>query len=136
MLLGQSSSGTVSGRVVDTSGGAVARRLLPNPVVKALFDGWQVSDITTLKSGARQGISFSESPSVNFLGGGDAARTLMVANPNLPSGQRTFNEFFNTAAFAEPIPMSPSSCTVNGCPAPTIANLPLAIRGICSSRCA
>jgi hypothetical protein len=98
-------------------------RLLPNPVVKALFDGWQVSDITTFESGAPQGISFTESPGVNFLGGGDGARTLMVANPTLPSGQRSFNEYFNTAAFAEPTPMSPSSCTVNGCPAPTLANL-------------
>ena len=30
----------------------------------------------------------------------------MVANPNLPSGQRDVNQWFNVAAFAEPIASS------------------------------
>lgn len=42
---------------------------LPNPVVKLLLDNWQISDITTFESGAPQGVSFSDSPSVNFVGG-------------------------------------------------------------------
>jgi hypothetical protein len=97
--------------------------LLYSKAVSAILGGWQVSDITTFESGAPQGISFSESPSVNFLGGGDPARTLIVGNPNLPSGQRTFNEWFNTSTFAEPVPVSPSACNAAGCPSPQLVNL-------------
>jgi len=63
-------------------------RVLPNPVVKALFDGWQISDITTFESGAPLGITMGESPTVNITGssgssgGGDNPRPLMVGNPN------------------------------------------------------
>jgi hypothetical protein len=91
-----------------------------NWLVKAVFDGWQISDITSFLSGPPMTVSMGTSPSVNFLGGGDAARPLMVGDPN---GPHTFLQWFNPAAFAEPIPISPSSCTVNGCPAPTLANL-------------
>jgi hypothetical protein len=98
-------------------------QFLPNPVVKLLLDNWQIADITTFESGAPQGVSFSESPSVNFVGGGDGVRVLMVGNPNLPKSQRTFNEYFNTAAFAEPVPMSPSACNAAGCPPLQIANI-------------
>jgi hypothetical protein len=98
-------------------------RVLPNRFVKTVFDGWQVSDITSFISGAPLAVSMGTSPSVNFTGGGDGARPLMAGNPNLPKDQRTFLKFFNTAAFAEPIPISPSSCTNAGCPPITVANI-------------
>jgi hypothetical protein len=98
-------------------------RLLPNAFVKAVFDGWQISDTTSFISGAPLAVTMSESPSVNFAGGGDLSRPLMVGNPNLPGGQRGVNNWFNVAAFAEPIPMSPSSCNAAGCPPVTIANI-------------
>jgi len=60
---------------------------------------------------------------VNFVGGGDGSRPLMVANPNLPSSQRSVNTWYNVGAFMEPIAMSPSLCTTAGCPAPTVANI-------------
>jgi hypothetical protein len=84
-------------------------RLLPNPVVKAVFDGWQISDITSFISGQPLAVSMSTSPAVNFVGGasGDGVRPIMVGNPILPSDQRTFDRYFNTAAFAEPIPLTP-----------------------------
>jgi hypothetical protein len=108
-------------------------RFLPNPVVKAVFDGWQISDITSFISGAPMAISMTTNPSVNFTGGGDGARPLMVANPNLPSDQRSFNQWYNVAAFAEPIPINPKSCTNAGCPPITVANIgnmpAMAIRG-------
>jgi len=97
-------------------------RLVPNPVVKALFDGWQISDITSFISGQPLTISMGTSPSVNFLGGGDGARPLMVANPNLSKDQRTFFQQYNVAAFAEPIPINPASCTTSGCPPITFLN--------------
>ncbi len=75
----------------------------------------------------------STSPSVNFTGGGDGARPLMIADPNLPAGQRTVNAWYNLAAFKEPTPMSPSACNAAGCPPPTLANIgdmpAMAIRG-------
>jgi hypothetical protein len=101
-------------------------RVLPNPVVRALFDGWQVADITSFISGQMLAVSMGTSPAVNFTGGGDGARPIMVANPNLPSDQRTFNQYFNTAAFLEPTPLLPGQT-------PTVANfgdMPrLAVRG-------
>lgn len=99
-------------------------RLVPNGLVRTVFDGWQVSDITSFISGKMLAVGMGTTPSgLNFTGGGDGARPLMVANPNLPKDQRTFDHYFNTAAFMEPTPVSPSSCTVNGCPAMTLANI-------------
>jgi hypothetical protein len=97
--------------------------VLHNPIVKAAFDGWQISDITSFISGAPLAVSMTTSPSVNFTGGGDGARPLMVGNPNLSGSQRTFDQWFNVAAFAEPTPINPKSCTNAGCPPITIANI-------------
>jgi hypothetical protein len=63
------------------------------------------------------------SPSINFAGGGDGVRPLMVGNPNLDEGARTFEEYFNTTAYAMPVRMNPEDCTASGCPAMTVANL-------------
>jgi outer membrane receptor protein involved in Fe transport len=98
-------------------------RIAPNRVVRAIFDNWQLSDITSFISGAPLSITMDTSPSVNFTGGGDGARPLMVGNPNLPAGQRSFNQWFNVGAFAEPTPMNPAACTSAGCPPITIANI-------------
>jgi hypothetical protein len=98
-------------------------KLLPNPIIKAVFDGWQLSDITSFISGAPLAVSIGTSPSVNFVGGGDGSRPIMLANPNLPSGQRSVNTWYNVAAFGEPVPVAPGSCTSAGCPALTIQNI-------------
>ena len=108
-------------------------KVLPNPIVKAVFDGWQLSDMTSFISGQPLAISMSESPTINFTGGGDGSRPLMVASPNLPSGQRSVSQWYNVAAFAEPIAMSPSTCNAAGCPPVSIASIgdmpAMAIRG-------
>lgn len=80
-------------------------RLLPSPLVRAVFDNWQISDITSFISGAPQAISASTSPSLNITGGGDGWRPIMIGNPNLPKDQRTFDRFYDVTAFAEPIPL-------------------------------
>jgi hypothetical protein len=104
-------------------------RVAPNPVVKAIFDNWQLSDITSFINGQPLGVSMSTNPSVNFVGGGDGTRPIMVGNPNLPSDQRTFDHYFNVAAFAEPIPLVPGQTSYS----PTFlnyGNMPrLALRG-------
>ncbi len=99
-------------------------RLLPNPVVKALFDGWQISDITSFIAGAPMGVSMSTSPSVNFTGGGDGARPIMIGNPVLSGSKRTIDTWFNAAAYAEPVPLGTGGlCPATGCPALTILNI-------------
>jgi hypothetical protein len=100
-----------------------ASNLVHNKLVGALFDGWQVSDITTFESGAPLGVTIGTSPSVNFLGGGDAARAVMVGNPVLSDSAQNFNSWFNVAAYAEPTPINPKSCTNAGCPPVTFLNL-------------
>ncbi len=97
-------------------------RWFPNPVVRALFDGWQVSDITSFISGTPQEISMTTSPTINFVGGGDGVRPIMSGNPILPKDKRTFDEYFNTAAFTMPTAVTPATCTNSGCPPITWAN--------------
>src|SRR5204862_4194409 len=40
--------------------------------------------------------------SLDITGGGDGWRPVLVGNPILPKGQRTVEQYFNTAAFAPP----------------------------------
>jgi len=91
-----------------------------NSIVKAVFDNWEVSDITQFVAGAPLSISMGTSPSVNLTGGGDGARPLMVGDP---TGPRTFTTWFNAAAFAEPVQYSGGACPASGCPPLTIANI-------------
>lgn len=73
-----------------------------NKITRSVFDGWQLSGITSFISGQPTGVSISASPTVNFTGGGDGARPIMIANPVLPKSERTFYRYCNTDAFAEP----------------------------------
>src|SRR5439155_9431241 len=41
-------------------------------------------------------------PSTDLTGGGDGWRPVVVGAAELPASQRTFNQWFNTAAFARP----------------------------------
>jgi hypothetical protein len=94
-------------------------RVVPNKLVGAIFDGWQISDITSFISGAPSTISMGTSPGVNFTGGGDPVRALVVGNPN---GPKTFDQWFNVGAFAEPVAVNPKTCTATGCPPMTWLN--------------
>ena len=70
---------------------------LPRPAKAALY-GWTVSTITTFESGNAYTIfntlssAFDLQPDV----------PLLVGNANLSSSQRTFTNYFNTAAFVDP----------------------------------
>ena len=95
-------------------------RVVNNKFVGAIFDGWQISDITSFISGAPSAITITTSPTA-LLGGGDPVRALMVGNPN---GPKTFDEWFNVAAFAAPsAPGYQAACLKGTCPALTIANI-------------
>jgi hypothetical protein len=79
-----------------------ATRLWDNVAVKALFDNWQVSGITAFVSGTPSGIGFSTVDNADISGGGDGSRIIVTGNPILGRGDRDFNRWFNTAAFARP----------------------------------
>jgi hypothetical protein len=74
-----------------------------NPFVDAVLGGWAVEGLAQLQSGT---------PS-NVRTGGDRAnvgktneRPDVVRNPNLPSGQRTVDRWFDTTAFVLPQPFT------------------------------
>lgn len=69
-----------------------------NRVTDAVIGGWQLSGITTVKSGLPLGISGGGN--TNLYGG--SQHPDQIANPVL--SHRTIHEWFNTAAFAPPVP--------------------------------
>jgi hypothetical protein len=92
-----------------------------NKIAAAILDNWRVSDITSFISGAPTTISLTTSPT-NLLGGGDPVRALMVGDPN--SGAKTFDQWFNPAAFTAPsAPGYQAACAKGTCPALTFLNL-------------
>lgn len=78
-----------------------ASKLVPNPIVKAVFDNWEVSGVVTFAKGLPQGINFGTSDGADIAGGGDGVRANVVASVAAGS-TGTFNQWFNTAAFARP----------------------------------
>lgn len=80
-----------------------ASHLWHNPVVKGLFDNWQLSGIVAMQSGAPLGIGLSFVNAVDTTGSPtDGARVNVVENPILVKDERTFSKNFNTAAFRPP----------------------------------
>ena len=100
-----------------------ASRLWNNRFMRTVFDDWQLSDMNVWESGIPLGISMGESPSINLTGGGDGARPLMVGNPKTHGPQGAFLNWFNAAAFAEPVQYAGGSCPATGCPPLTVANV-------------
>jgi carboxypeptidase family protein len=79
-----------------------------NIFVKAVFDNWQVSGITSFLSGTYQGFSygFTGAPTGTLTGtgainGGDS-RPDILCDPNIPAGDRSFDKQFNTACISPP----------------------------------
>lgn len=76
-----------------------------NWFTKPILDGWQMSGIMTLMSGAPLGVGLgTQSGNANNWSGSptDAARPNIIADPVLPKDQRTFYLNVNPAAFALP----------------------------------
>jgi Carboxypeptidase regulatory-like domain/TonB-dependent Receptor Plug Domain len=79
-----------------------------NPVVKAVFDDWQVSGITSVLSGTYGGFSYSYSnvPTGTLTGtgaiNGGASRVVLTCDPNLPGSERTFQRQFRTECVQAP----------------------------------
>ena len=79
-----------------------ASRLMPNPVVKAVLDNWEVSGIYTLASGFPMSVTVTSSAVPDISGSSIAARPDIVPNVDPDSGPKTFEQWFNTDAFAMP----------------------------------
>jgi hypothetical protein len=79
-----------------------------NIAVKAIFDNWQVSGITSFLSGTYQGFSYGYTgvPTGTLTGtgaiNGDGSRPDILCDPNIPAGDRSFDKQFNTACIAPP----------------------------------
>ncbi len=76
-------------------------------VGKQLLSGWQISGVTILRSG--QPFNVISGTDTNFDGTNND-RPNVIANPHLPAARDRFarkSAFFNTAAFAAPLPGTP-----------------------------
>ena len=80
-------------------------------LVGSVLDNWQISGITTMASGLPQPISVGTVQGIDLTGGGDGVRPNVIALPQLSHGSRTFNRWFNTAAFV--MPNLPNGTTVD-----------------------
>ena len=76
------------------------RRYLQRHPMRYIVGGWSVSSVMTLQSGAPVTVQTqTNSTSANSAG---AQRADVLRDPNLPSGQRTIQRWFDTTAFAQP----------------------------------
>ncbi|MDQ6699449.1 MAG: carboxypeptidase regulatory-like domain-containing protein [Acidobacteriota bacterium] len=68
-----------------------------------ITNGWQISGIFTASSGAPLGVGYSTVNPVDTTGSPtDGARVQLTGTPVLPRGERIFDRYFNTSAFAQP----------------------------------
>jgi hypothetical protein len=79
-----------------------ASRTWNTPVVRALLDGWQLAGITAFASGYPLTPSFSTTDGQDIWGGGDPGWVVRTGDPNLPRGERTSNQWFDTSIFRRP----------------------------------
>ncbi|GGA67164.1 hypothetical protein GCM10011507_18380 [Edaphobacter acidisoli] len=67
-------------------------------VADAFLGGWQLSTITNFYSG----LPFTPTSSINTLNGSGSQRPNRIGSGELPSGQRSIHDWFNTSAFTIP----------------------------------
>jgi hypothetical protein len=79
-----------------------ASHLWNNTIVRAGLDNWQLSGIASFVSGTPLGVALNTS-GFDLTGGGDAARTLLTGNPDLPQGDRTIDRQLNTDVVTAPL---------------------------------
>jgi hypothetical protein len=76
-----------------------------NPVTRTVFDGWELTGITSFISGSPMGIGYALVQARDLVGGsgnGLDSRVVLIGNPVLPKSERTFNRHFNTSAVRPP----------------------------------
>jgi hypothetical protein len=80
-----------------------ASRLWNSRIARVAGDGWQMSGIAHFQTGRVASVTYSRSDGVDAYGGGDITnRPMILANPNLARGERSFSRYFNTDVFSLP----------------------------------
>jgi hypothetical protein len=78
-----------------------ASALWNNPVIRGVFDNWQMSGITAFASGTPSGVSLALVDSgTDLTGGGDGTRVVVTGDPSIDNPG--FTKWFNTSVFARP----------------------------------
>jgi len=76
-----------------------------NAFSRFALDSWEFAGFATFMGGAPSSIDYSFVTAVDITGAGGSgidSRVDLIANPNLPRSDRTFNRFFNTDAVRAP----------------------------------
>ncbi len=79
-----------------------ASGLVPNPLVRWVFDNWQCSGIVAFVSGPPEGIGLTLTDGADLSGGGDGVTIVQTGKALLPKDQRTFSRYFDTGVFRRP----------------------------------
>ncbi len=80
-------------------------KLVNNGVVKAVFDNWELTGVTTFTSGQPLGLGYSFVQAVDIVGASGAgidSRVNLTGDPNLPSGERNVDRAFRTEVVQAP----------------------------------
>jgi hypothetical protein len=78
-------------------------RLVPGKVSRQVFDGWQFQGVSTFATGLVSNVSGGTADGFDFTGGGESCGTyVQTGNAVLPRGDRTVDQWFNTAVFQRP----------------------------------
>ena len=68
-----------------------------NLVLRKAVGGWEIAGVTTFQSGAPNSVTVSQD--IAGIGVGSSRASTNGQDPNLPAGQRTVSQWFNTQAF-------------------------------------
>ena len=91
-----------------------------------VLGNWRVNGIVTLQSGAPFTMNIIQDRA--NIGAGPAQRPNLSSNPNLPSGQRTAEHWFNTDAFSLQAPFTFGNAPRNPVFAPGLANVDMSLQ--------
>jgi hypothetical protein len=94
-------------------------------ITRAVIGDWRVNGIVFVQSGAPFTVNLGVDQA--NIGAGPAQRPDQIGDPNMPSGDRTPQQWFNTAAFALPAPFTFGSAPRNSVIGPGYANVDLAL---------
>ncbi len=93
-----------------------SRFLGNNVIAKGFLDGWQLSGITTMLGGTWSNFYATTSPahrvSTALTGGLGGSRVIIVCDPNLPRGERTFERQYRTECVRPPGPRTDPNDTL------------------------
>ena len=87
-----------------------------NVIAKGVFDGWQLSGISTFLGGTYSNFTYNFSgaaPNATTLTGGlGGSRVIIVCDPNLPRSERTFDRQYKTECVRPPGPLTDPADTL------------------------